>query len=205
MEIQFLHENFTEKDPGLLKDHVQRMASGEAPFFPATLGLVYHRLIENVSPKHTPPGFGSSNVTRGQKLTNPTPTHQRSTSTSNAVSLSTPSVPSAFITSIFTPTFTQPSVTGFASSSNLQAPTPNPRLVPLGTAARLVGLKCVRCGQVTPINNLYDGLHCPHCPRTGQNGRGQIGRPFMRCTKCDRLRSKKVNVCSKSKCGTLFA
>lgn len=33
MEIQFLHERFTEKDPKLLIDHIQQMASGEHPTF----------------------------------------------------------------------------------------------------------------------------------------------------------------------------
>lgn len=54
MEIQFFHERFSEKDPKLLIDHIQRMASGEAPFFSATLSLVYQKLAEKVFPKHTP-------------------------------------------------------------------------------------------------------------------------------------------------------
>jgi len=46
VEIQFLHEQFTGKYPKSLTDHIQKMVSGEAPFFPATLSLVYDRLVE---------------------------------------------------------------------------------------------------------------------------------------------------------------
>jgi hypothetical protein len=53
MEVQFLHERFTEKDPKLLVDHIRRMASGEAPFFPTTLSLVYGKLVEKAFPKLT--------------------------------------------------------------------------------------------------------------------------------------------------------
>ncbi|KAF9642810.1 hypothetical protein BDM02DRAFT_3273313 [Thelephora ganbajun] len=55
MEIQFFHENFTEKDPKLLMDHIQRMASGEAPFFSTTLSLVYGKLLEKAftQPTHS--------------------------------------------------------------------------------------------------------------------------------------------------------
>ena len=51
MEIEFLHQKFTEKDPKLLMDHIQRMASGEAPFFATTLGVVYDKLAEKAFPK----------------------------------------------------------------------------------------------------------------------------------------------------------
>ena len=45
IEIEFFHKNFTKKDPKSLTDHIQIMALGEAPFFPATLGLVYGKLF----------------------------------------------------------------------------------------------------------------------------------------------------------------
>ena len=45
IEIEFFHKNFTKKDPKSLTDHIQRMALGEAPFFPAMLGLVYGKLF----------------------------------------------------------------------------------------------------------------------------------------------------------------
>src|SRR5882762_10457549 len=53
MEIEVLY-NFVEKDPKLLMDHIQSVASGEVSFYPITLGLVYDRLIGSVFPKHTP-------------------------------------------------------------------------------------------------------------------------------------------------------
>jgi len=59
MEIRFLHENFTEKDPKLLMEHIQRMAAGKAPFFPTTLRLVYKKLIEKSFAQPVPSGSGS--------------------------------------------------------------------------------------------------------------------------------------------------
>ena len=49
LEIKFFHETPVQ-DPKLLVDHIHRMASGEAPFFPATLGLVYGTLAKKVLP-----------------------------------------------------------------------------------------------------------------------------------------------------------
>lgn len=48
VEVDFFLENFTGKEPGLLKDHALKMSSGEAPFFPTTLGLLYAKLAEKV-------------------------------------------------------------------------------------------------------------------------------------------------------------
>ena len=59
MEIRFLHENFTEKDPKLLMEHIQRMAAGKAPFFAPTLRLVYKKLIEKSFARPVPSGSGS--------------------------------------------------------------------------------------------------------------------------------------------------
>ena len=64
MEIQFLHEKFTEKDPRLLIGHIQRMASGEAPFFATTLGLVYEKLVEKAFSRPVPSGSGLGNLLR---------------------------------------------------------------------------------------------------------------------------------------------
>ena len=50
MEIGIFLDNFTEEDPELLMDHVQRMSSGEAPFFPTTLSLLYGKLVEKAAP-----------------------------------------------------------------------------------------------------------------------------------------------------------
>ena len=242
MEIRFLRETFTEKDSKLLMDHVQRMASGEAPFFPKTLSLVYYKLAKKPFQKHTPSGFGPDYPAGGQRLTNPTSALQGSTSTPSITSPPTPNVASSCTSNVVSPStsnvvssstsgttstlpcritrsstirstnlqapphgITRSSATGFASSSHLQAPTPNPRLVPLSTPIKRVGLKCVRCGRVTLVGNLHDGLHCPHCPQNGKNGKGKTGRPFMICMGCRALRDRNVNICSKSKCGSQFA
>jgi len=79
MEIQFLHENFTEKDSKSLTDHIQRMGSGEAPFFAATLSLVYGGLVENALSKHAPLDSGLG----GQGTPTHTPHLHASTSTPN--------------------------------------------------------------------------------------------------------------------------
>ena len=83
MEIEFFHERFTEKDPELLIDHIERMASGEAPFFPTMLSLVYDRLVEKTFPKHVPSSLAPSSPT----LRAPAPT-----STSTIASPPTPVV-----------------------------------------------------------------------------------------------------------------
>jgi hypothetical protein len=238
MEIRFLREMFTEKDSKLLMDHVQRMASGEAPFFPKTLGLVYYKLAKKPLQKHTPSGFGPGNPAGGQRLTNPTSALQGSTSTPSITSSPTPNVASSCTSNVVLPStsnvvssstsstsstlpcritrsstigstnlqappcgITRSSAIGFASSSNLRAPTPNPRLVP---PIKRAGLECVRCGRVTLMGNLHDGLHCPHCPQKGKNGKGKAGRPFMICMGCRALRDRNVNICFKSKCGSQF-
>jgi hypothetical protein len=54
MEIEFLHKNLVEKDPKLLIDHIQSVASGEASFFPNVLSSVYGKLFEKSFPKNTP-------------------------------------------------------------------------------------------------------------------------------------------------------
>ena len=47
MEVQLFHERLTKRDPKFLMDYIQKMASGEAPFFPITLSMVYDKLVEN--------------------------------------------------------------------------------------------------------------------------------------------------------------
>jgi len=76
MEIQFIYENFTEKDPKPLIEYIQRMASGEAPFFAKTLGLVYDGLVGKAFSKRILPDSGPGS----QGATTPTPL-QASTST----------------------------------------------------------------------------------------------------------------------------
>ena len=79
MEIEFLRGNFTEKHPKLLMEHIQRMASGEAPFFSKTLSLVYDKLVEYTStrPTITDPDLGKSPEIRSQSIAEPASTSQR--------------------------------------------------------------------------------------------------------------------------------
>ena len=58
MEIEFFRGNFPEQNPKPLTDHIQKMESGEAPFFPATLSLVYGKLLSKALPQ--PVAYGSS-------------------------------------------------------------------------------------------------------------------------------------------------
>jgi len=182
MEIQFLHEQFTEKDPKLLMDHIQRMASGEAPFFPTALSLVYDKLIEKAFARHIPPGFDPEKPTWGQIMTT-VPPAQASTSAS---SIDPP------------PNFSVPS---FPSP---QAPAPVPGPVPPSTFIRQTTLKCVRCFRIRSVHDLYDGLHCPVCPETGRNGKGEKGRPFLRCTGCSLLKETHGIFCHNPVCNGQF-
>ena len=84
MEIQFLHENFAEKDFKSLMDHIQSMACGEAPFFAITLSLVYGGLIKKAFSKHAPLGSDLG----GQSVATPTPHLQASTPTPSLASSS---------------------------------------------------------------------------------------------------------------------
>ena len=49
--VQLLYDCPSKDHPQLLTDHIQRMASGEAPFFPTTLSLVYDKLVGKALPK----------------------------------------------------------------------------------------------------------------------------------------------------------
>ena len=189
MEIKFLHEKFTEKDPKLLMNHIQRMASGEAPFFPTTLSLVYGKLVQNAFAKYAPFGFGPGNCTGSQSFIHPSPHPQASTSTSN--------VPSSSIVDLAASSST---VELTASSSDLQAPASVHGPVLTTTPTSLTRLKCVRCGGLTRLQDLYEGLRCPLCPATGKKGR----RPFMRCASCNTMRTARRDDCCKKKCGGRF-
>ena len=61
MEIEFFYKN-SKKNPKLLIDHIQKMKSGEAPFFPTTLGLVYDKLFGDplTQPTANSSGLGRS-------------------------------------------------------------------------------------------------------------------------------------------------
>jgi len=60
---------FIGKDSKSFTDHIQRMASGEAPFFSTTLSLVYDGVIEKLFTKCDPPGRDPSELAEGQSTT----------------------------------------------------------------------------------------------------------------------------------------
>ena len=65
-------------------------------------------------------------------------------------------------------------------------------------------LVCARCRGRAPLEQLYDGLHCPSCTEDGKNGKGKRGRPYMHCPACSRLRVTRVDHCPKAKCCAMF-
>ena len=134
MEIEFLHKTISGTAFKLVMDYIQSAASGESPFFPKTLSLVYDKLAERSFP--------------GKSL----------------FSYSQPS--------------SVPPAPGF--------------------------LMCARCRGLAPLEQLYDGLHCPSCAGAGRNGKGEIGHPYMRCLACTHLRVTRVDRCSKAKCSATF-
>lgn len=137
LEIRFFLENFTERDPKQLMEHIQRMASGETPFLPTTLSLVYDKLIQKafVRSPATSAGPGKSAGTGGQSITEPAPPTQSSNTTSSV----------------------GPPPTPVPTPSTQQA---EPELVPPGA----VWLECFQCGERARTRDLYDGMRCPRCP-----------------------------------------
>jgi hypothetical protein len=181
MEIKFLHEKFTEKDPKLLLNHIQRMASGEAPFFPTTLSLVYGKMVENAFTKRAPSNFGPGDCTGNQSLVDlPSPPQ---------ASISTPGIPSS---STIGPT---------ASSSSLQAPASTHGPLSIATPANSTWLQCVQCNERARLQDLYDGLRCPLCP--GMGGRRRR-RPIMRCVSCNAERFTCRDDCRQKLCRRKF-
>ncbi|KAF9779806.1 hypothetical protein BJ322DRAFT_343003 [Thelephora terrestris] len=71
IEIEFLHSNFTEKNPKLLMEHIQRMAYGGAPFLSTTLSLVYDKLVEKVFVQPVASGFGLRDPPGSERTINP--------------------------------------------------------------------------------------------------------------------------------------
>jgi hypothetical protein len=56
--------------------------------------------------------------------------------------------------------------------------------------------------HVYTISELLDGLYCPACHEYGRNGKGEYGRPFTRCGRCNALRDTFELRCSR--CNILF-
>ena len=185
MEIEFIHNNFTEKNPKLLMEHIWRMASGEALFFSTTLSLVYDGLLERV---FTQSGSGSGKPTDiwNQSVPKATPTTQTSNPTLG-----------------FYPPFTF----NLPSSPRRQPPAPvlefeteyvpEPGPIPLGA----VWLECFQCSQRARMRDLEDGLRCPRCPSRS----AKKGRPFMQCPSCNQVRTMCRDNCTRLACQARFA
>ena len=178
MEIQFLHNRVTEKDPKLLIDRIQRMASGEAPFFPTTLSLVFDKLVEKACTKRTPLGPGPGVCTESESPVHPTPP-QASTPTSN--------IPPP------------PAINTFASSSNLQAPASTHGPVPPITTPSSTRLECRQCGRASRMRDLRENKRCPLCPAGSKKG-----TILMRCSSCKTLRGANTGACGRKGCRKIF-
>jgi len=183
MEIEFFHENLTEKDLKLLMEHIQRMAYGEAPLFATTLSSVYDKLVEKTFAQPIPSGSGLGKSVEVQNVAVPRPPLQASTSISGFLSTST---------------------SGGASSSSSQVPAlnPGPGPVPSSISPPFVWLRCSQCSRVAGLGDLYNGLRCPQCqPRNAKKG-----RPYMECPKCRVLQTEITHGanCLKKKCKARF-
>jgi len=176
MEIQVFHEKVTEFDPKWLIDRIQRMASGEAPFFPTTLSCVYDELLEKAFAKCIPFGPGPGGCDEGESLIHPAPP-QASTPTSNI-----PPPP-------------------IASSSNLQALAPTHLPVPSITNPNLTWLKCRQCDGASQLRDLRKGMYCPQCPAGTPKMKRKI---LMQCSSCNLLRGKSVSSCERRVCKKRF-
>ena len=174
MEIQFFHERVTEKDPKLLINHLQRMASGEAPFFPTALSLVFDKLAETVFPKRIPLGPAPGGGTEGEHLIHPTPPPQASTSTSN--------IPPPPVVDIVAP------------PSNSQALASTHQPVPPIATPGTTWLKCRKCGRVSLSQDLRGGLRCPQCPASDKQKR------TMLCGSCNALQTTVRANCERKVC-----
>ena len=183
MEIQFLHDNFTEKDSKLLMEHIQRMAFGEAPFFATTLSLVYDKLVEKAFAQPAPSGSGLGQSAKVESVADPYSPLQPP--------ISVPGAPPTSSSSNAPPT----------PSSVPQTPPPVPGSgpVPPSTPTRFTWLRCHRCLGAVGLLDLHDGLRCPRCP-----ARDERGPPLMQCTLCRTIRTERRNTCLKIVCGARF-
>ena len=186
MEIQFLHDNFTERDFRLLMEHIRRMASGEAQFFATTLSLVYDKLVGKALAQPFHSGFGLGKSAEVESPAGHFPPLQPSTSI--------PSIPSTFAFSYAS------SVSSFIPPT----PAPNPRAIrPLpsstATQSHLTWLRCHKRHQLARLAELHDGLRCPRCP-----SKNTKGPPLMQCTSCRTMRTARRDTCLKLKCAVKF-
>ena len=73
------------------------------------------------------------------------------------------------------------------SASGLFAPPP-----PSGTTPRMELLKCRKCGEQAKLQDLFNSLYCPRCPREGFFSIP----PAMECPVCGSWRAVKTDKCS---------
>lgn len=179
MEIQLLHESFTEKDPKLFMGHIQRMGSGESLFFATTLSLVYDKLVEKAFPQPIPSGSGAGKPAEVRSVADPCTPIQAST-----------------------PIPIVPSTSTNAPSPSPQAPAPalDPEPVPSSPLPPLVWLRCNQCSAPARLEDLYEGMRCPECPSRGSTK----GRPFMQCPLCRIVRATPRADCVRTACRARF-
>ena len=186
MEIKFFHKTFTEQNPKPLMEHMQRMASGEAPFFPATLSLVIGTLARKVLPRPITSGsrLGKSREVWDQSVAETAPAITPSSSTPNV----DPPL--------------SPSITPSSSSQDLASVSG-----PSGTDNHTVSLICLQCGQTSSLGELYAGLRCPlcRCPPKNKGGKKVYRRPYMQCPLCNTSRTTLRSYCLGSDCEAVFA
>lgn len=209
MEIEFLHRNFAGEKPKVLMDHTQRMASGGAPFFSTTLSLVYDKLVEKTFAQATASssGLGNSSWGEGQGVMNSTnqasglasqvlnPTGQVSNPTNQVLGPTNQMTnPATHFNPPWTPTPT------FTLPTNQQTTTPTPE--PSSAPARFAWLRCTKCGTISRLRNLVQGMHCSVCPVWDM----KHGRPkfHMKCQLCGIIREKHRNDCINGKCQARF-
>ena len=151
MEIKFFLDNLNNENSELLLKHVTKMASGKELFLPATLGLVYDKLIEKTLAPPTASGPGKPSEIGNEAIFG--------------------IVPSTLVASSFT--FTSPP----RPSPQTARPTSGPRTVRLkcsrcGESARLrdlyEGVRCPRCSSTGIKRSL---MSCPLCDIV----RGRLG------------------------------
>lgn len=176
VEIEFFCKNFAKQNLKLLTDHIQKIASGEAPLPPATLSLVYDKLVERflVQPAALDSEPAESTKTGSQSVAGPSLTTRTENPTTGINSSCTPST---------------------SSAPSQQTPEPEP--VPPGA----VWLKCFQCGERARLRDLFDGLRCPRCP-----SRSPVkGKPFMKCPLCNLVRGERRDIqCIRLACRAPF-
>jgi hypothetical protein len=219
MGIEVLHRNLTKEDPKLLMDYIQSAASGDAPFFPTTLSLVYDKLIGKEFPQV---GTGSDPDSEedpfpcgqeedwgyGQNLdwaSDPIPDSDWASGQGLDWGASSQGEDWGATGQDLSD---RNGISGagaqgrtWADVLTSRASAPAFTWTPTVPDQKLV--RCVRHLRHTArLVELYNGLHCPSCTDDGRNGLGVRGRPYMTCLGCNFLRTTRVDECVR--CGVIF-